>query len=230
MAIRAFSSSSFLRHYRDDVKDLAAWRLFNGIDPAAEAVSRMLEPAKIDPVGGVPLPIRLVASSPAHDFHAIEVAELRVRLSRMVNDSVPALPDKVVDGLTQLIHIREYAIVRATTRAHRSYAVYMTYYVNLAYASRLSPVPSGRSKDASSLTQFQTTMSLTTSPVSKEICDRLKRLASNGETYDDRLIEDAEARSCASGKSASSRPRSLFPRGRGAHEVHPGRDMMESIP
>ena len=42
--------------------------------------------------------------------------------------------------------------------------------------------------------QFQTTMSLTTSPVSKEICDRLKRLASNGETYDDRLIEDAEAR------------------------------------
>ena len=37
-------------------------------------------------------------------------------------------------------------------------------------------------------------MSLTTSPVSKEICDRLKRLASNGETYDDRLIEDAEAR------------------------------------
>src|SRR5438067_4260633 len=140
MAIRAFSSSSFLRHYRDDVEDLAAWRLFDGIDPAAEAVSRMLEPAKIDPVGGVPLPIRLVASSPAHDFHAIEVAELRVRLSRMVNDSVPALPDKVVDGLTQLIHIREYAIVRATTRAHRSYAVYMTYYVNLAYASRLSPV------------------------------------------------------------------------------------------
>src|SRR5436190_1519628 len=61
MAIRAFSSSSFLRHYRDDVEDLAAWRLFDGIDPAAEAVSRMLEPAKIDPVGGVPLPIRLVA-------------------------------------------------------------------------------------------------------------------------------------------------------------------------
>src|SRR5438093_7656583 len=103
MAIRAFSSSSFLRHYRDDVKDLAAWRLFDGIDPAAEAVSRMLEPAKIDPVGGVPLPIRLVASSPAHDFHAIDVAELRVRLSRMVNDCVPAPPGEVVDGLTQLI-------------------------------------------------------------------------------------------------------------------------------
>src|SRR5206468_3497053 len=139
MVIRAFSSSSFLRHYRDDVKDLAAWRLFNGIDPAAEAVSRMLEPAKIDPVGGVPLLIGLVASSPAHDFHAIEVAELRVRLSRMVNDSVPALPDEVVDGLTQLVHIREYAIVRATTRAHRSYAVYMTYYVNLAYIFAFVP-------------------------------------------------------------------------------------------
>src|SRR5438876_3650579 len=155
MAIRAFSSSSFLRHYRDDVEDLAAWRLFNCIDPATEAVSRMLEPAKIDPGGGVPPPIRLVASSPAHDFHAIDVAELRVRLSRMVNDSVPALPDMVVDGLTQLIHIREYAIVRATTRAHKSYAVYMTYYVILRISSRLSPwvricinLPSGRSKGA----------------------------------------------------------------------------------
>ena len=40
-------------------------------------------------------------------------------------------------------------------------------------------------------------MSLTTIPVSKEIRDDLKRLASKGETYDDllrRLIEDAEAR------------------------------------
>jgi hypothetical protein len=40
-------------------------------------------------------------------------------------------------------------------------------------------------------------MSLTTIPVSKEIRDHLKRLASKGETYDDllrRLIEDAEAR------------------------------------
>src|SRR5438034_8852717 len=128
MVIRAFSSSSFLRRYRDDVKDLAAWRLFDGIDPAAEAVSRMLEPAKIHPVGRVPLPIRLVASSPAHDFHAIEVAELRVRLSRMVNDSVPALPDKVVDGLPQLIHIREYTIVRAPTTAHRLYALSDTYF------------------------------------------------------------------------------------------------------
>ena len=38
-------------------------------------------------------------------------------------------------------------------------------------------------------------MSLTTIPVSKEIRDRLKRLASTGQTYDDvlrRLIEDAE--------------------------------------
>jgi hypothetical protein len=40
-------------------------------------------------------------------------------------------------------------------------------------------------------------MSLTTIPVSKEIRDQLRRLASKGETYDDllrRLIEDAEAR------------------------------------
>jgi len=38
-------------------------------------------------------------------------------------------------------------------------------------------------------------MSLTTIPVSKEIRDRLKRLASTGQTYDDvlrRLIEDGE--------------------------------------
>src|SRR5216110_2249008 len=190
MAIRAFSSSSFLRHYRDDVMDLAAWRLFDGIDPAAEAVSRMLEPAKIDPVGGVPLPIRLVASSPAHDFHAIEVAELRVRLSRMVNDSVPALPDKVVDGLTQLIHTREYAIVRATTRAHRSYAVYMTYYVNLAYifafvhlGTNLSQSPIGSLKGCPGM------------PIG--------------------------------GSESGSSPSVTMG---GAHEVHPERDMMESIP
>jgi len=40
-------------------------------------------------------------------------------------------------------------------------------------------------------------MSLTSIPVSKEIRDRLKRLASKGGTYDDllrRLIEDAGAR------------------------------------
>jgi len=40
-------------------------------------------------------------------------------------------------------------------------------------------------------------MSLTSIPVSKEIRDRLKRLASKGGTYDDllrRLIEDAEVR------------------------------------
>ena len=40
-------------------------------------------------------------------------------------------------------------------------------------------------------------MSLTSIPVSKEIRDRLKRLASQGETYDDllrRLIGDEEAR------------------------------------
>jgi len=40
-------------------------------------------------------------------------------------------------------------------------------------------------------------MSLTTIPVSKEIRDRLKRLASTGQTFDDvlrRLIEDAEPR------------------------------------
>ena len=40
-------------------------------------------------------------------------------------------------------------------------------------------------------------MRLTTIPVSKEIRDRLKRLSSEGETYDDllrRLIGDEEAR------------------------------------
>lgn len=40
-------------------------------------------------------------------------------------------------------------------------------------------------------------MSLTTIPVSKEVREQLKRLASKGETYDGllrRLIEDAEAR------------------------------------
>jgi len=40
-------------------------------------------------------------------------------------------------------------------------------------------------------------MSLTSIPVSKEIRDRMKRLASKGGTYDDllrRLIEDAEVR------------------------------------
>ncbi len=40
-------------------------------------------------------------------------------------------------------------------------------------------------------------MSVTTIPVSKEIRDRLKGLASKGETYDNllrRLIEDAELR------------------------------------
>ncbi|MFA5896654.1 MAG: hypothetical protein WC985_07090 [Thermoplasmata archaeon] len=40
-------------------------------------------------------------------------------------------------------------------------------------------------------------MSLTTIPVSKEVRDRLKRLASKGETYDAllrRLVEDAETR------------------------------------
>lgn len=40
-------------------------------------------------------------------------------------------------------------------------------------------------------------MSLTTIPVSTEVRDRLKRLASKGETYDvllSRLIRDAEAR------------------------------------
>ena len=40
-------------------------------------------------------------------------------------------------------------------------------------------------------------MSLTTIPISKETRDRLKRIASKGETYDellDRLITDAEAR------------------------------------
>lgn len=40
-------------------------------------------------------------------------------------------------------------------------------------------------------------MSLTTIPVSKEVRDRLKRLASKDETYDKllrRLIEDAEKR------------------------------------
>ena len=40
-------------------------------------------------------------------------------------------------------------------------------------------------------------MSRTTIPVSKELRDRLRRLASKGETYDDllrRLIEDAENR------------------------------------
>lgn len=40
-------------------------------------------------------------------------------------------------------------------------------------------------------------MSLTTIPVSKEVRDRLKRLAAKGETYDEllrRLIEDGEMR------------------------------------
>ncbi len=40
-------------------------------------------------------------------------------------------------------------------------------------------------------------MALTTIPVSKEIRDRLKRLATKGETYDEllrRLIEDGELR------------------------------------
>ena len=40
-------------------------------------------------------------------------------------------------------------------------------------------------------------MNLTTIPVSKDVRDHLKRLASKRETYDDllrRLIEDAEAR------------------------------------
>ena len=40
-------------------------------------------------------------------------------------------------------------------------------------------------------------MSITTIPVSKEVRDHLKKLASKGETYDAllrRLIEDAEAR------------------------------------
>ena len=40
-------------------------------------------------------------------------------------------------------------------------------------------------------------MSLTKIPVSKEVRDRLRQLASQGETYDDllrRLIEDAEVR------------------------------------
>ncbi|MFQ5909321.1 MAG: hypothetical protein ACE5IJ_01195 [Thermoplasmata archaeon] len=42
-----------------------------------------------------------------------------------------------------------------------------------------------------------TIMSLTTIPISKEVRDRLKRLASKDETYDKllrRLIEDAEKR------------------------------------
>ena len=40
-------------------------------------------------------------------------------------------------------------------------------------------------------------MSLTTIPVSKEVRDQLRQLASQGETYDDllrRLMEGAEAR------------------------------------
>ncbi|MEE9236682.1 MAG: hypothetical protein V3U52_02690 [Thermoplasmata archaeon] len=40
-------------------------------------------------------------------------------------------------------------------------------------------------------------MALTTIPVSKEVRDRLKRLATKGETYDEllrRLIEDGEMR------------------------------------
>lgn len=40
-------------------------------------------------------------------------------------------------------------------------------------------------------------MSLTTIPISREVRDRLKRLAGKGETYDEllrRLIEDAELR------------------------------------
>lgn len=40
-------------------------------------------------------------------------------------------------------------------------------------------------------------MSLTTIPVSKEVRDRLKRLAAKGETYDEllrRLVEDGEMR------------------------------------
>ncbi|MFQ5839026.1 MAG: hypothetical protein ACE5HJ_09660 [Thermoplasmata archaeon] len=40
-------------------------------------------------------------------------------------------------------------------------------------------------------------MSLTTIPVSKEVRDRLKRLAAKGETYDEllrRLVEDGERR------------------------------------
>ena len=111
-------------------------------------------------------------------------------------------------------------------------------------------------------------MSLTTIPVSKEVRDQLRQLASQGETHDDllrRLMEGAEARYLYERESASSKPRrsSLLTERRillsetathqlerapgmptggsesgsipsmttgGHHEVHLGRDMMESIP
>src|SRR5439155_23138760 len=53
-------------------------------------------------------------------------------------------------------------------------------------------------------------MNRTTIPVSKEVRDQLRQLASQGETYDDllrRLMEGAEARYLYERESASSKPR-----------------------
>ena len=131
MGIPVFSCSSVLRHYRYYVEEVTSWSLLNRIDASAEAIPGMPEPAKVDPVRRIPFLIWFVTTFPTHNERSIGVAELRMRLSSMMDDSVPTLVDKVVDRLAQFAHVREYAISRPTTRTHSGYAVYVTYYVNI---------------------------------------------------------------------------------------------------
>ena len=78
----------------------------------------MPEPTKVDPFRRILFLIWFVTTSPTHNVHSIGVTKLWMRLSSVMDDSVPALVDKVVDRPTQVGHVREYVIFRATTRAH----------------------------------------------------------------------------------------------------------------